>query len=243
VSPTRQWRRLAADKIRDPPSPGSRVRQPVTLAVALALAGLAPAATAGAADGHALFAACAACHGAHGEGNSAQGTPNIAGLDAAYIERQLRDFSAGRRGGDAKDTYGARMRAAAQALADTQAQRGVADYVAALAPVAAGGVAPKGNSASGRNFFNAICSSCHGSGGLGNAGMSVPRLAGTDPQYLLRQLTAFRAGARGADPADTYGAQMRKMALLLPKPADVQDVIAYVATLAAPAAPGRGTPP
>jgi cytochrome c oxidase subunit 2 len=78
---------------------------------------------------------------------------------------------------------------------------------------------------------------------MGNGALSAPRLAGTDPQYLLRQLAAFRSGARGADPADTYGAQMRKMSLLLPGAANAQDVIAYVATLPLDAGGRTGASP
>ena len=193
------------------------------------------------------YAPCAACHGAHGEGDARQGAPNIAGLDAAYVERQLEHFAAGRRGADAQDAYGARMRAAAQGLDGAPARHAVAAFIAALAPTPAGAAtapgAPAGNVAQGRNYFNAVCSACHNSNGLGSAALSAPRLAGTDPQYLLRQLAAFRRGTRGADAQDRYGAQMRKMVLALPGAATERDVIAYVATLAAaPGAGARGAP-
>ena len=51
-----------------------------------------------AADGKALFAPCIACHGSRAEGNPALNAPAIAGQDAAYLERQLRNFRSERRG-------------------------------------------------------------------------------------------------------------------------------------------------
>src|SRR5215831_1673998 len=39
-----------------------------------------------ASHGRELFATCAECHGPQGEGNSAIGAPNIAGMNAWYIE-------------------------------------------------------------------------------------------------------------------------------------------------------------
>jgi cytochrome c oxidase subunit 2 len=55
----------------------------------------------------------------------------------------------------------------------------------------------------------AMCGSCHGSSGEGNAALGAPRLAGQQPLYLLTQLQNFKAGRRGYDPRDTYGSQMR----------------------------------
>jgi cytochrome c peroxidase len=185
-------------------------------------------------DGAALYAGCAACHGGQGQGDPKSGAPNVGGLEAAYVERQLRHFAEGRRGASAQDAYGARMRAAVQALAGPEQQHAVAAYVASLPASASTAAAPKGDLTAGRNYFNAICSACHGSDGKGNSVLSAPRLAGSDPQYLLRQLAAFRSGARGSDPADKYGAQMRKMVLTLPGPGSDQDVVAYIAALAAP---------
>ena len=43
--------------------------------------------------GNGTAAACMSCHGNNGEGNSATGFPRLAGLNAAYLERQLQDFA------------------------------------------------------------------------------------------------------------------------------------------------------
>src|SRR5450631_2103868 len=63
-------------------------------AVALAAGG----ALAADAEGSRIFlSACAGCHGDRGQGNAGLGAPNIGGLDAWYIERQLHDFASGMR--------------------------------------------------------------------------------------------------------------------------------------------------
>ena len=42
-------------------------------------------------------APCMSCHGADGAGIAAAGYPRIAGMNADYLAKQLRDFHAGRR--------------------------------------------------------------------------------------------------------------------------------------------------
>ena len=58
------------------------------------------------------FAPCAACHGSKGDGDPAFNAPRIAGLDAVYLARQLRNFRDGIRGAAPDDQYGNQMRAA-----------------------------------------------------------------------------------------------------------------------------------
>jgi cytochrome c oxidase subunit 2 len=219
------------------------VRTSILFAVAAGLAGALPAAAAAAETAAAVYSTCVPCHGDRGQGDPRVGAPNIAGLDATYVERQLRNFSEGRRGTGAGDRFGASMRAAAAALAGAEQRKAAAAYVAALAAVRVSTGAPAGGRlANGRNHFNAICSACHNSGATGDPALAAPRLAGTDPAYLLRQLAAFRSGTRGAAADDVYGGQMRKMAQALPDAPAAQDVIAYVATLPLPATAGSARP-
>jgi cytochrome c553 len=42
----------------------------------------------------------------------------------------------------------------------------------------------------------AICSSCHGANGMGNAGAGFPALAGLPASYLAAQMTGFQKGTR-----------------------------------------------
>lgn len=183
-----------------------------------------------AADGKALFITCQACHGAKGEGNRQLGAPNIGGMDAWSIERQLNNFASGLRGANSGDGYGAQMRVAVTNVATPADKAAIAAYVATLprAPVAN---AIKGDLSNGSTYFNAVCSACHGAGGLGNQSMNVPRLAGIDTSYLARQFAAFRSGARGYHKDDKFGRQMRAAAGMLPDAKTDQDVMAYIGSL------------
>jgi len=191
------------------------------------------AACAHSADGKTVFVTCQACHGARGEGNHQLGAPNIAGLNAAYIERQLRNFASGARGAAEGDSYGAQMRAAVKTVANDADRSAVATYIAAMPAVLATDktLIDKSDITNGRNYFNAVCSACHGAGGLGNPNMGVPPLAGIDPAYLARQFAAFRAGTRGSNRDDKLGAQMRAIVSMLPDAKTERDVMAYIASL------------
>jgi cytochrome c553 len=52
---------------------------------------------------------CGACHGGKAEGNEALAAPRLAGLDAAYLKRQLDNFRTGVRGAHERDKYGRQM--------------------------------------------------------------------------------------------------------------------------------------
>ena len=77
----------------------------------------------------------------------------------------------------------------------------------------------------------ATCMACHGPSGEGNPALNAPRLAGQQAWYVGRQLRAFRAGLRGTHQNDTYGAQMRAFATMLPDEAAIRNLAAYVETL------------
>ena len=205
-----------------------RIAAGVQLAATLA-AWMFGAPAAAAADGRALYATCTPCHGARGEGVSSTGAPNIAGMDAWYLVRQLNAFASDVRGSQPGDTYGAAMKAATATLTVDRDRAAVAAFIAALPRMRTAAVAAVTDN--GRNYFNAICSACHGSNGLGNESLGAPRLAGISPAYLSRALAAFKSGQRGAQPQDRLGAQMRAIAGMLPDARTEQDVIAYAASL------------
>jgi cytochrome c oxidase subunit 2 len=184
-------------------------------------------ATSFAAENQHLFASCVACHGSKGEGNATLHAPAIAGSDAAYLERQLRNFRNGRRGAHKSDTFGAQMRAAATVLADDAAVAKVASYVASLARTVSAAPA-SGNLHNGKNLYNGTCGACHGGMAEGNPALKAPRLAGLDAAYIKRQFAYFRDGVRGTDPQDTPGRQMAMMARTLPTERDLDDVIAFI---------------
>lgn len=178
-------------------------------------------------DSEKLFQQCVACHGSKGEGNAALKSPAIAGQDAAYIERQLRNFRNRRRGTDKSDVLGVQMQAAAAALPDDAAVAKVASYVASLPKTASANPAD-GNLRNGTNLYHGKCGACHGGKAEGNPALKSPRLAGLDALYLKRQFAQFRDGVRGTDPQDTPGRQMAMMAKTVATEQDLDDIIAFI---------------
>jgi len=80
-----------------------------------------------------------------------------------------------------------------------------------------------------------VCATCHAPNGGGNQSLNAPRIAGQYDWYLKRQLQAFKDGVRGAAAGDIYGAQMRPMAMTLANDFAIDNVVAYIGTLTAPA--------
>ena len=78
----------------------------------------------------------------------------------------------------------------------------------------------------------AMCAACHGMQGEGNLAMNAPKLSGQGDWYLKRQLNYFKHGARGAHEKDVYGKQMAPMAATLADDAAMNNVVAYIKTLA-----------
>ena len=78
-----------------------------------------------------LYAGCVACHGAKGEGNAVQ-APALAARSDWYLVTQLANYQKGLRGTDARDTYGAQMRAIVSTLPDEKAITDVVAYINTL---------------------------------------------------------------------------------------------------------------
>lgn len=88
----------------------------------------------------------------------------------------------------------------------------------------------------------AVCLACHGAKAEGNPATGAPALAGQLGPYLERQLRNFQGGMRGADPTDTYAAQMRATSATLGSAAAIAAAAKYFAALppARPARPAGG---
>ncbi len=182
------------------------------------------------ADAPAQFQSCIVCHGATAQGNIAVGAPALAGQQAAYLERQLQHFKAGIRGADPRDTPGAQMRAMAGALDDSSIPL-VAAYLAGL-PRPKPTPPQVGDLKNGNNYYQSKCGACHGGQAEGNPGLNTPGLAWLDASYLKHQYQNFQLGVRGSQPEDTFGRQMKMMSTSLPSDKDLDDVIAYMQSLA-----------
>ena len=180
-------------------------------------------------NGQNLYGVCASCHGPDGGGNKALNAPRISGQKAWYVARQLANFKSGIRGSHEKDIYGQQMRPMSMTLANDQMIADVSDYVSTLKSPASSPTI-KGDAAAGKAAY-AICASCHGANGEGNKALNAPAIAGQNDWYIVRQLYNFKNGIRGADPKDTYGQQMRPMAMTLPNDAAINNIAAYISTL------------
>ena len=59
-----------------------------------------------AARGRYVYQRCAICHGEFGQGDQSQNAPRLAGQDPEYLQRQMRNYRTGLRGGQADDQNG-----------------------------------------------------------------------------------------------------------------------------------------
>jgi cytochrome c oxidase subunit 2 len=61
--------------------------------------------------------------------------------------------------------------------------------------------------------------------------MNAPGLKHASDWYLLSQMEKFRAGVRGANPANPLAAMMAPMSMVLPDEQALKDVVAHIMTL------------
>ena len=200
-----------------------------SIAIAVTLASVLCCNAAQAGGPAAAYEICAACHGKDGAGSKELNAPHIAGLPTWYVDRQLKNFKTGIRGADPKDVYGTQMRPMAMTLADDTAVAAMAAFVAALetppAPAALEGDLEKGKAA------YAACAACHGADGKGNQALNAPPLVQLQDWYIVRQLDAYKSGIRGTHKDDTFGMQMRPMAMTLVDEDAIRNVTVYIKSL------------
>ena len=87
------------------------------------------------------------------------------------------------------------------------------------------------NPETGREHYK-VCAACHGPAGEGNKAMMAPRLTHLQPEYIVTQLRGFRAGIRGGEGTSQAAQTMRPMAQGLKDEQALEDVAAYIKTLA-----------
>jgi cytochrome c oxidase subunit 2 len=174
---------------------------------------------------------CSACHGAAGEGNAALGAPALTQLSADYLARQLRHFINGVRGAHPDDAAGKRMALSVANLDEADVAR-LATLIATELPPARPASANKGDASRGEDYYVNLCSACHGGNAQGNDVLGAPALAGLNDWYLRSSYQSYLDGLRGSHPDDFYGAQMSRLAPALADRDDIDDVIAFITTLA-----------
>ncbi|MFY3135793.1 c-type cytochrome [Achromobacter xylosoxidans] len=140
--------------------------------------------------------ACVACHGQAGITPSGGIFPNLAGLTAEYIAKQLTDFRQGTRKQPLMNTI-------AQGLSEQEIGQLAAYYGSLAGPPlhvgeAGGEAARKLDQVGDGARALPACANCHGLRGLGE-GPLLPRLAGQSKEYFADQINAFRNGTRQND--------------------------------------------
>ena len=184
------------------------------LVLALVL-GVSPCAHADLAAGRAKAQSCAACHGSDGNSTRSE-IPVLAAQSARYVYLQLKDYKEGRR----KDPV---MQAIAAPLS-RQDMLDLGEYFAAQKPKPVAFEASPERVARGRKkAAETLCTMCHLGGFSGQN--EIPRVAGQRPEYVIKELQAFKARTRSND-----AGSMTSVARTLSEQ-DILDLAHYIATL------------
>jgi len=172
---------------------------------------------------------CFTCHGTDGMGSEGIQAPRLAGMEPWYLKRQLKLFRAGGRGLHPMDFEGMEMQPMAAILTDEQIDD-VVEWASTWEYVPVKPTITDGNVEHGEQLYQA-CAMCHGNEAQGNQAMNAPALQGQNDWYLVTQLKNFKAGYRGNNPLDAFGAPMRAMTSGLADDQAIIDVVSYINTL------------
>ena len=182
-------------------------------AIVLLLAGASLAQTAAAPPAKAE--ACAACHGPNGNSTQPQ-YPILAGQTSRYLYLQLRDFQEGRRSDP-------QMTPMAAGLTRDEI-RALADWFAAQAPAPQAFKVDAAKAKLGlAKAEETLCTMCHLGGMKGQN--EIPRVAGQNHDYVVKQLQDFKAKKRTNDAGN-----MASVSATL-SDADIENLAHYLAGL------------
>ncbi len=160
----------------------------------------APPSAAAPIDGKKLFQTktCIACHGRDGS-RAIQMYPNIAGLDAGYLLRQINDIASGDRvsGNDARGYPRTQSMKDVMHLVSAEERQTIAAWLSTLpAPKLAGQPADPERVAKGKELYEASdCLACHGPDGK-EPQAEIPAIGGQKQNYIALQIKEIRDGIR-----------------------------------------------
>lgn len=186
-------------------------------AMAGLLAGLAwlPAAAQDMEAGRAKAQACAACHGADGNSSTAN-YPNLAGQTWRYLYVQLKDFKEGRRNDPVMSPMAAPL--------SRDDMINIANYFAAQTARPSSFKTDDGKVKLGKaKADETLCAMCHLGGFSGQN--EIPRVAGQQYDYVVKQLKDFKARTRTNDAGN-----MTSVAQTLSE-ADIENLAHYISSL------------
>ena len=178
-----------------------------------------PASTAGPFDTPlAKVITCSACHGVNGNSRT-DAMPIIAGMDAAYIKKQVQSYAAGGRPSPEMGPYSKQI----LDIGVDQVAAFFAGQKMEPTPIKADPVAvERGRTAA------MVCVACHGPAGKGDPARGIPSLAGQAPGFLRDQIRLFKGDAR--NPGDAALAAMKAMMKTVPDER-IPDLAAYYSSL------------
>jgi cytochrome c553 len=158
---------------------------------------------------------CAACHGA--DGNSTAGNfPNLAGQTWRYIYIQLKDFKEGRRSDPVMSPMAAPL--SRQEMID------IANFYAAQPAKPSSFKTDETKVKLGKaKADETLCAMCHLGGFSGQN--EIPRVAGQQYEYVIKQLKDFKARTRTNDAGN-----MTSVAQTLSE-ADIENLAHFIASL------------
>lgn len=176
---------------------------------------LAPAAAQDIEAGRTKSQACAACHGADGNSQSGQ-FPNLAGQTWRYIYIQLKDYKEGRRSDP--------VMTAMVAPLSRQDMIDIGNYYAAQKVKPSTFKADEAKIKLGKaKADETLCSMCHMGGFAGQN--EIPRVAGQQYDYVVKQMRDFKARTRTNDAGN-----MTSVAQTLSE-ADIENLAHFITSL------------
>lgn len=175
-------------------------------------------------SGQSKAVVCSACHGENGQSINPL-WPNLAGQHAAYLAQQLHHYQKGSdRSSPVMTPLVSQLSAEdIQDLAAFYAQKPLSPSIPNPTPV------PRGEQLYREGDIKIhipACITCHGPDGRGAAQAGFPMISHQQPDYLIQQLQAFKAGTRRTDPLEI----MRTICAKLTEK-DMQELAKYIGGL------------
>jgi cytochrome c553 len=149
-------------------------------------------------NGATLFKTCGVCHGSSGGGTPDGRVPRISGQHFSVLVKQLVDYRNHRRWDPLMEYESDQhLLKNAQDIADAAA------YVSQIETLPEDGVSVGSGEflARGTEVYARSCAACHGKAGNGSGRQQIPRLAGQNYAYLVRQIHDAVEGRRPNFPA------------------------------------------
>lgn len=163
---------------------------------------------------------CSACHGFGGNAPG-QHVPKLAGMNANYFKKAVKDYAEGKRPSPEMEPY-----------AKYVMQFGIdeiADYFAKQKKPAAANLKIDAKSVSRGAALGSQCVACHGANGDGDGDKMIPALRGQPAGFLRNQMTLFAGDKRKLD--DPAVEENKKRIFKGLAESDLTDLAAYYASL------------